>query len=89
MTEQWFLTCWMTGTVALVGALFVARLNWQPGVRPFGRGSSTFDILLHPERYARRSSLRLIRTLSWLGGTLLMAGVALLVHEAVWPSRVR
>jgi hypothetical protein len=89
LTEESFLIVWLGGILALLGGLVVTRLTWREDVRPFGRGSPVLDIVRHPEKYARPSSLRVIRVLNALGLVCLSIGVALLACEAVWPSRGR
>ena len=81
--ETVFLVTLIGGIALLVAALAVARLNWRKDVTAFGRGSSTVDIALHPERYAVREALPLIRVLTLLGAALLAGAVAMLLGEAV------
>ena len=77
----WFLLL-LGGNLLLVAGLFLTRQTWRADIKPFGRGSPIFHIMLHPEQFATPDRLREIRLLNLVGGTLLCAAVAFLAFEA-------
>jgi hypothetical protein len=86
-TETVFVTALLGGIALLVAALAVVRFNWRKDVPPFGRHSNSLDIAVHPDRYAVPKALPLIRTLSFLGGSLIAVAVATLVVELLRQFR--
>jgi len=80
--EAAFLFLVLSGVLALLGGILWTRSNWRSDAPPYGRHTRCLDVTLHPERYARDYSLRVIRTLS-LAGALLLAGArGILAHQA-------
>ena len=70
MTERIFVVAWSLGVVALVAALFVARIPWRGNVERFARRRPVLDVLLHPDRDAENASVGVIRLLSGAGWLL-------------------
>lgn len=87
MTMGLWLAMLLGGNLLLVAGLFLTRLNWRPDVEPFGRGSPILQILIHPERFATPSRLRMIRMLNLLGSVLLFGAVAVLAYELFFVVR--
>jgi hypothetical protein len=81
MTMIFWLAMLLSGNLLLVAGLFFTRLTWRPDVEPFGVGSPIFQILIHPERFATPSRLRMIRVLNLLGIVFLFGAVAVLVYK--------
>ena len=52
-----FLAFLSGGIGCLICGLFVTRQTWRSDIEPFGRRSRTFQIALHPERYAAPDQL--------------------------------
>ena len=65
----------------LVGGLFLTRLTWRSDVKPYGIGSPTIEIALHPERFASTERLFEIRILNGVGALLLCAAVAVVAYD--------
>jgi hypothetical protein len=58
----------LSGNLLLVAGLGLTRYHWRSDIEPFGRGSPTLQIMLHPERFvATPRRLGTIRVLNWLG----------------------
>ena len=80
--EAAFLILILLGVVILLAGVLRTRLNWRPDVPPFSRRTSSLDVTLHPERYARADSVPGIRTLNLAGALLLAGAIGVLAYEA-------
>lgn len=65
----------------LVGGLFVTRLAWRSDIEPCGLRSRPFQIMLHPEKFARPDRLWQIRLLNCVGVLLVCGAVAVLALD--------
>ena len=83
MQETAFLALTVLGVFALVGGMVRARLYWRADISPYGRVISSWDVLLHPERYAERRAVRTIRALFLAGLIGVGGGVVVLLQKAV------
>ena len=79
MAQAVFLATLFPGVFLLVASIMVARTNWRADVSPFGLDTRSFDVLQHPEKYARPEAVRLIRALAGLGVTSLAVAISALV----------
>jgi hypothetical protein len=76
-----FLILLALGILALVAGVFRTRQHWRAGLPPYGRGTRSLELLLHPERFARAEVVGSIRILNAIGGLLLLGAVGMLVLE--------
>jgi hypothetical protein len=72
----------LSGNLLLVAGIGLTRYSWRSDIEPFGRGSPTLQIMLHPERFlATKQRLGAIRLLNWLGILCLGVSVAVLIYD--------
>src|SRR5262249_24460814 len=75
MAQVVFLTLLIGGIACLVCGLFVARQGWRSDIPPFSRRRPWFEIMFHPERYARQERLCVIRCLNAGGAGMMLCAV--------------
>jgi len=80
-TEPAFLILLFLGVLALLSGRLWTRLYWRTDVSPYGRHTRTLDVLLHPERYAKHESVRMIRTINVAGMVCVASAMAVLAYE--------
>ena len=78
-----FLVFLCLGIALLVAGLFLTRQAWRPEIEPFHRGSSVFQIALHPERFVGPGRLRIIRCLNLAGAALILCAIGVVVYEGL------
>jgi hypothetical protein len=81
LTQALFLGLLFLGLGSLLSGVFWTRLNWRQDVRPFGRWTSSLDLVRHPERYANQDAVRAIRTMTVTGRLLLAGAAAMVAYE--------
>lgn len=80
-----FMLLLTSGIFCIIAGSLITRLTWRPDIEPFGRKSRTFQIALHPEKFAKPDRLREIRLLN-LAGLLLLCGAIVVVIVDVFRS---
>jgi len=67
--------------VSLVAAIAVARTNWRPDVAPFGRHTSSHQVLARPASFVVGSALGRVRILTGIGYGLVGLAILCLLYQ--------
>ena len=81
VTELVFFTLLLLGLSALLAGVLLTRLHWRADIPPYGLGTRSLDVTLHPEKYVSDAPIGVIRILNLVGALLLASAGVVVTFE--------
>jgi len=82
-TEAAFLGFLFAGLISLLAGVGLTRFHWRTDIPAYGRQTSSLDVALHPEKYAKGAPIRAIQCLNLIGAILLACAAGITAYEMI------
>ncbi len=69
------------GNAFLIRAVYAARAAWREDIAPFGRKTSSLQVLMKPEAFVRPEKVQAVRKFSRIGFILLLLCLAAVITD--------